>query len=386
MFCRARSFFRSASIAALGAFCLISPAAAQVIVKASDTVFFRLGTQMQFWADETQDAGTDGYVQDFFFRRVRLIVAGQIAPDVTFFFETDNPRLGNAATATKNLATGFIVQDAFGEWRIAGDRLALDGGLMFVPQSRNILTSSGSILSFDTSNFSLQSNAVLQSSGGRDLGFQVKGYLAGDRLEYRAGAFSGQRKSATAAGVGSRNSPRFAARLQYDVFEPEKGYTYPGVNLGAKRILAVGVWGDTEGDYRGGGADVTLDLPVLGKNAVTASAQYFFYDGGRQFTLPSGGVETPLLPKQHAFFADAGFYFVCVKLQPFVRYERLDFSDATFASREQSRGGGGFNWYVAGQNMKVSAFYERTVPRVAPSGAARKNTNHFALQLQLLYF
>lgn len=381
-----RSFLRRAVLAALTALSLPSLSAAQVIVKVSDTTFFRLGTQMQFWADETQDTGTGGYVQDFFFRRVRLIVAGQIGPDVTFFFETDNPRLGNAATATKNLATGFIVQDAFGEWRIAGDRLAMDAGLMFLPQSRNILTSSGAILSFDTSNFSLQSNALTQSSGGRDLGFQLKGYLAGDRLEYRAGVFSGQRQAATAAGTGSRNSPRFAARLQYDVFDPEKGYTYPGTNLGSKRILAIGVWGDTEGDYRGGGADVTLDFPVLGRNAVTASAQYYFYDGGRQFTQLSGGVETPLLPKQHAFFADAGFYFARLKLQPFLRYERLDFSDAAFTSREQQRGGGGLNWYVAGQNLKVSAFYERIVPRVAPAGAARKNTNHFALQLQALYF
>lgn len=385
----ARSFFRGAPLAALLVLGVPSPSAAQVIVKVSDTTFFRFGTHIQFWADETQDAA-GGYSQNFFLRRVRLIIAGQVARDVTFFFLTDNPRLGNAGTGTttptRSLATGFLVQDAFGEWRIAGDRLALDAGLFFLPQSRNILTSSSSILSFDTSNFSLQANALTASSGGRDLGFQLKGYLARDRLEYRAGVFSGQRQAPRPGQAGSRNSPRFAARLQYDVFDPEKGYTYPGTNLGSKRILAVGAWGDLQGDYRGGGADLTFDFPVVGRNAVTASVQYYFYDGGRQFTQVSGDVTTSLLPRQHALFADAGFYFVRLKLQPFLRYERLDLEDAAFESREQARGGGGFNWYVAGQNMKLTAFYERIVPRVAPAGATRKNTNHFALQLQLYYF
>ena len=369
---------------------LTSAGEAQVIVKASDTVFFRLGTQVQFWADETEDPVSGGYSQNFFFRRVRLIVAGQVAPDLTFFFETDDPRLGNAGTGTtnptKNASAGFLVQDAFGEWRVAGDAFILDAGLFFTPQSRNILTSSAAILSFDVSSFSLQSNALTGSSGGRDFGLQAKGYFLGDRLEYRAGVFAGQRQASTAAGSGSRNSPRFAARIQYDVFDPEKGYTYPGVNLGAKRILALGGWGDFEGDYRAWGADVTADMPVVGRSTVTATAQYYFYDGGKQFTQVSGGVVTPLLPKQHAFFADAGFFFAPIRLQPFLRYERLDFSDAAFESREQQRWGGGANYYVASQNMKVSAFYERIQPRAPAAGATRKNTNHFAVQLQFFYF
>src|SRR5512146_2599112 len=109
MTCRSRSFRRRAPLAAFCALTFTAPAAAQVIVKASDTTFFRLGTHIQFWADETQDA-TGGYSQNFLLRRVRLIVAGQIGPDLTFFLLTDNPRLGNAGTGTttptRNLASG----------------------------------------------------------------------------------------------------------------------------------------------------------------------------------------------------------------------------------------------------------------------------------------
>src|SRR6266851_2092386 len=85
-------------------------ARAQVLVKASDTVIFRLGFQLQTWADWTQDQVSEGYSASFFLRRVRFILAGQLGRDVSFFFQTDNPRLGNAGTGTgtppKNLASG----------------------------------------------------------------------------------------------------------------------------------------------------------------------------------------------------------------------------------------------------------------------------------------
>jgi hypothetical protein len=101
--------------------------------------------------------------------------------------------------------------------------------------------------------------------------------------------------------------PRNKARPEYDFFDKEKGYTYVGTNRGAKTILAVGAWGDTQGDFRAYGGDVFADIPV-GKNAVTAEGDYLFYDGGKQFQSVVAGVVTPLLPKQDVFFTHAGFY------------------------------------------------------------------------------
>jgi phosphate-selective porin O/P len=360
---------------------------AQVVVKVNDDVNFRLGLLLQGWADWTQDAVSEGYSQNFFLRRIRFLVTGNVARNITFFYQTDNARLGNAGTTgTKSLNTGFLTQDAFGEWKIAGDKLMLNAGLFYTPQSRGILDSSSSVLSFDAPSFGQQQVAATGSSSGRDVGFALKGYLAGDRLEYRAGVFSGQRQAATTQGAGSRNAPRFAARLQYDFFDIEKGYTYPGTNRGTKKILALGAWGDSQGDFRAYGADAMLDLPVVGKDALTVEVDYLHYDGGREFPQVSGGVVTPALPAQGAWFSHAGYYFDAVKLQPFVRYERLDFSDDAFRSRDQQRYGGGLNWYIAGQNLKLSAFYERIVPKVRPAAAAIKNTNHFAVQLQAYYF
>ena len=360
-------------------------------MKASDAVYLRLGIQLQTWADETQDPVTGGYSQNFFFRRVRFMVGGQVAPDVTFFVETESNRLGNAgtgaATPTKNTSGGFGLQDALAEWRLAADRAILMAGFLIPPTSRNILTGSGALLSLDNSAFSLQSNTLLASNAGRDFGLQMTGYLAGDHLEYRAGAFAGQRQPAVAGAAGARNTPRFAMRLQYDVFDPEKGYVYTGTSLGTKRVLALGAWGETQGDYRAGGADVALDYPVSGRSALTAEAQYCIFDGGRQFTqMIGGGFTTNLLPRQGAFFSEAGYYFERLRLQPFLRYERLDFSDAALRFQDQMRMGGGANYYVAGHNMKATAFYERLQPRIAAPGATRRDTNHFVLQLQFLYY
>src|SRR5947208_572004 len=119
----------------------------------------------------------------------------------------------------------------------------------------------------------------------------------GGRLEYRGGVFSGSRQPATASAAGSRNTPQYAARVQYDVFDPEKGYTYAGTNRGAKKILAFGAWGNGQGRFRSWGADVTADIPLADKSAVTVGAQYYFYDGRGEFTQTTAGTTTDLLPK-----------------------------------------------------------------------------------------
>jgi len=379
------------ALAALALPGLASPAAGQVLVKVSDQVFFRFGLQLQGTLDWQQDPVSEGYSQNMYLRRIRAIMAGQVTKDVTFFFQTDAPRLGNAGTGTttptKNLATGFLVQDAFGEWRAAGDAVILDAGLFFVPQSRNVLTGTSAVLSVDGGNFVQQQNALTGSSGGRDAGFAVKGYLAGDHLEYRLGVFDGLRSPSTPGGAGSRNPLRFAGRVQWNFLDTEKGYTYTGVNRGLKKILAVGGWADGQGDYLGWGADANVDLPTGKIGSVNFEVDYTAFDGGREFTSVSGGVVTPLLPKQDSIFAAAGFYHAATNLQPFVRYEKLDFSDAAFDSRGQQRIAGGLNWYIMANNLKLSGFYERIEPKVkTPANSQTKDTNHFLVQLQLYYF
>jgi hypothetical protein len=365
----------------------------QAAVRVNDDINFRFGAQLQTWAEWIQDPNSEGYSQNLYIRRIRAAILATIGPNVTIFYQTDNPNFGNSGTTgTKNFSTGFLTQDAFAEWKLDGEKLMLDGGLFYVPQSRNVLTSTTGVLSLAGGTFVQQQNAVTGSSTGRDWGFALEGYLVNDHLEYRAGVFSGQRQGVSAQepplgpAAGSRNSYRAAARIQYDVFDTEKGYVYVGTNRGGRTILAIGGWGEFQGDYKAYGADVMGDFPTGKSGAVTFEADYICYDGGTQFQQIVNGTVVSLLPRQSTLFTAAGYYFDAVKLQPFVRYERIDFHDNALASREQQRYGGGFNWYIFGQNLKLSAAYERIVPKAKPAAALVKDTNHVVVQLQAYYF
>src|SRR6185295_11097625 len=148
MLSRLRRPLGLAFAAGLALFLLPDAARAQVVVKVNDTVNFRLGFQLQGWAEYLQDPVSEGYQQSFKIRRVRLLVAGNIAKNLSFFMQTDNPNMGaTVGTATKALNSGFLVQDAFGEWKLLGnDYLILDFGKMLMPFTRNSLQSTSSHL------------------------------------------------------------------------------------------------------------------------------------------------------------------------------------------------------------------------------------------------
>jgi hypothetical protein len=205
-------------------------ARSQVLVTVTDDVNFRFGMLLQGMADWTQDPNSSGYSENMFLRRVRFIAQANVARDVMVFYQTDNPRAGNAGTnGVKITNTGFITQDAYLEWKILGDALMVDGGLFYVPQSRGVLNSSSSTMSFDTPTYGQQQVTATGSTAGRDYGAGFKGYVIdGGRLEYRAAVFDGQRLTTTAQpaplgpAAGSRNSFRAAGRVQYDFLDTER--------------------------------------------------------------------------------------------------------------------------------------------------------------------
>ena len=404
-------YFGLAAIAVLALALFPALAAAQVVVKVSDTVNFRLGFQLQGWAEWLQDPVSEGYQQHFKIRRVRLLLAGQVAKDVTFFMQTDNANLGaSTGTSVKALNAGFLVQDAFGEWHpFSNDMFIIDFGKMLSPFTRNSLQSTSSHLALDGGTWTFLQSAPLLNDAGRDLGLQVKSYLAADHLEIRTGIFDGFRAPANAGGAGSRGPYRFVGRVVYNVFDTEKGYVPVGTNLGKKKILAFGAGYDTQGGvtipatatvpkgdgYEAYGGDVMVDWPVgpgdakTGRSAFTAHLDYIHYDGGCGVTTAGVRASNCLLPtlfRQQELFTDVGFYFKPIELQPFFRFETENFKDAIDHGRNIRRYMAGFNYYVAQQNMKITAAYERIVPASQPATAKVKNTNHIVVQLQFYYF
>lgn len=352
-----------------------APANAQAVLKVSDTVNFRFGLLMQGWADwqQTQAAGeTTGYSQNLFLRRMRIIMGGQVAKDVTFFLETDDPNLGKAPKDLYNLAPnttspGFILQDAFMQWKIANEFM-LQGGLILIPLCRNCNESAASLLALDYGSFSFLENVPTQSVVGRDTGFQAMGYLFDDRLEYRAGAYQGVRQA------GAHNSLRFTGRLAYNFFEVEKGQFYPGTYLGKKKVLAIGASYDTQNNYGAYAFDGFLDLPVGGGNGLTAEADYVHYDGGTTFTT---------LYKQGTFLGQLGFFFGGPKLMPYFRYEEETFTDSIRKAGNSRNINLGLTYYPYGHNFNIKAQWTR---RQRPDDPAVATTSEFTIQMQLFYF
>lgn len=339
-------------------------ASAQASIKVNDNVSIRFGTLLQGWGDWTQDPVSEGYAQNLFLRRARLLVGGQVAKNITFFIETDNPNLGRSPKA---LGSGFILQDALAEVKFS-DPLTISAGLMFVPFCRNCIQSAATLLSLDYSSFSFLATPATQSSVGRDIGFQAKGYFNGNRIEYRVGAFQGFRAA------GSRNPLRGVGRLQINLLDAETpGIFYTGTYLGTKRVLAIGGGFDMQagpGDnYQAFAIDGFLDYPLTDSVSITAQVDYFMYDGGQTF---------PTVVEQNAIFAEAGLYFKPLRIMPFVKFETQNFDPA--AAVDNTRYQAGFTYYISGHNANLKVAYSRLDPDVGNA------SNQFTTQLQVFYY
>jgi hypothetical protein len=362
-------------------------ASAQVIIKVNDNVNFRLGILLQGWADwagQSDAAGnTAGFQQNLFLRRARFMLAGQVAKDVTFFFETDNPNLGKSTqtvaggAGAKAPGTGFIVQDAYLEWAIANE-FRIQSGLILIPLCRNCNSSAATLLTMDYGTWSFQENTSTQSSVGRDTGFQAKGYLADDHLEYRAGVYSGFRAP------GVKNSFRFTGRAMYNVFDVEKVQFYPGTYFGTKKILAFGASYDAQSDYAAYAGDVFFDYPIGGGNGITAQADYIHYDGGATFgdTAPAATKSAARL-KQDDLYVEAGVFIKSLKLLPFLRYEMQKYADDANKGLNRNKLQAGFGWYPYGANFNIKAGYTR---QDAPDNSLVAATNQYTIQVQLFYY
>jgi hypothetical protein len=345
---------------------------AQVVIKVNDNVSFRLGGQAQLWADELQDPATKAYIQNLYVRRIRFLLTGTVAPNVSFFYQTDNPNLGKTPKA---LTSGFVTQDAWAEWKLR-DEFALSAGLFLVPTSREELTSTTSFMTLDISPTATVFATPTQTSATRDTGIQAKGYVVDGRLEYRAAVFQGVRDPAVTGKVASRNAFLHAVYVQWDFWEKERGYVYAGTNRGTRKILALSGGYTGQKDYKSGSLNLHTNIPVgtgTAKNEVAALVQAMHYDGGKFLTA---------IPKQNDYLVELDYYMAPVKTQPFIKFEDQKFSATSNPSKDVTRLGAGLNYYVSGQNLKLTGQYLR----IKPKNGAIRASNEFTVQMQVWYY
>lgn len=341
---------------------IAAPAAfGQVQIKVNDDTFFRLGLLLQTQAEALQDPASRGYAQNVYVRRVRLLLGGQIAKNITFFLETDSPNLGKSVAAgTKNSQPSLYLQDAYVEFKF-NDAFALDAGLMLPSPSRNGLQSAASLLPLDYGPYTFANSGPTQSNVGRDTGIQAKGYLLNKKLEYRAGLFQGMRDQ-------TDRELRFTGRLQYNFLEAETGFFYTGTYLGKKKVLAVGTGIDRQHDYTGYAFDVFFDHPV-GNGAITAQADLIRYDGGAFLKT---------LPRQTDLLVEAGYLIGKTRFMPVVQFTNRSFSNG--GGFDETRTSAGLNYFLTGHNANIKALYTRI------DNDGTRAANQATVQIQFFYY
>jgi hypothetical protein len=343
----------------------------QAVIKVSEDVFFRFGVLIQGWADFLENPAIDDYTQELYLRRMRVLFGGQVAKGATFFFEIDGPNIGRgtAPVAGGGISpkgnTAIRVQDAVVSFNYAKDHF-IDGGLILTPLCHNCVSSATALLPLDYAPYSFLNTGPLDLNVGRDYGFQARGYLGGNRFEYRVAAFSGLRDA-------TRTNPlRGLGRLQVSLLEPgTRAFYYPNFFLTPKRVLDVGAAADVQSDYKAFSGDAFFSYP-LGATQLNGTAQVIYYDGD--------GFLGAALPEQTTYYAEAGLYFAGPRLMPFgsIGFRRFDDDLLTDTNDYQL----GFTYYFRGNNANFRAAWRLTDPRVE----GVEGTNNFTGQLQVFFY
>lgn len=258
-------------VAALVTCALAGPVHA-IDIRSSEETFLKINLLMQPWIALTNDPQSDtDLASDFFLRRTRLILSGQVVSGVGFFFETDNPNWGKGGNYTPDL----YIQDAFVTFDL-GEHHKLDLGMLlppFVHQARQGATNlhtldyHGDVIKFPKPN-----------KAWRDMGVELRGLVLDHQLDYRLSITNGK--------VGATDDiPRFSARVAWNFFDAEEANFLGGTYLGKKKVLSIGIAADTQPDIVAGGetyyalgADVFWDIP-LGDDRVSGQVDLVHYRG-----------------------------------------------------------------------------------------------------------
>jgi len=351
--------------------CAATPAGA-IQLRADEDTFVNVRFLLQAWGQVTENGAPDGESlgKDLFLRRARIILGGQIAPRLTFFFDTDAPNFGR-----DDFASQFIVQDARAAYEFA-PALIVDVGLMSVPSLHNANQGAPTLFTVDyrAPNYRYPANSTLFF---RDTGVQARGIFAADRLQYRVGVFRGVR-GAAAAGADAANPEdalRLAGSLRFNFLEAEKeDFFYQGIYFGQKRVLSVGVAGEWQQDairqaagltdYGWYGADVFFDHPIAGDHEVIVQAAAMRWEAGAN--APNTG---------DSFYAEAGWRYR--EVSPYVAWERFA-SDAPAGAGDFDAVRIGAAWWIEQHAASLKLEAARLEP-AAPAEAAWQGT----LQAQL---
>jgi Phosphate-selective porin O and P len=377
-----------------------------------DKSYVKVGGLLQAWGSKTEEAAPNGTSADneFFLRRIRLMMFGQVNEHVNFFIETDNPNLGKGG----NWGGSMFIQDAYVELNLH-DAFQLDAGLLLVPFSHHGMQGATSLIGLD-----YMSSVIRYTPGSnkvwRDGGLMVRGMVADNHLEYRLGVFNGVRGNGTpvaqtvedATGTTTaswteatdprnpKDVPRLAARITANVFDAEGGpgaggMFYDGLYLketpegliSPKMILSFGASVDWQKDaivsfgpapttlnageretnkssYLALAGDAFWDLPLDSAKLMSLNGQVnvYYYDHGDRSAgtasyYDSVGASTARLHSGLGLMTELGVRYD--KIMPVFQMGYFKAKDNVGEAGDYMGMFGGFNYFMYGHTTSLKA-------------------------------
>lgn len=325
-------------------------AMAGATIKIDDNKSVTVGAGLRASFSTLEDGAPNGTDRsnNFELDSVRLYLNGKVTKDIGLVFNTERQ-----ADGTVHVLDG-IAQFAF------SDLVNVWMGRFLPPSDRSNLSGPYYLATWD---FPLVQNYP-SIFAGRDDGLAVWGQVRGGKFKYQVGAFQGRN------GLGTSNqsdSLLYAARLTFNLWDPEPGYYNDSTYFGAKEILAFGLTGQSQsdgvgtalnpGDFGAWSIDALMEKK-LGKDVLSMEGAFYRYDAG---------VVDPAQVDGDGFFVQLS-YLIGAKLgsgkfQPHIRYQSLDVTNAV---QERKRYDVGVNYIIDGHNARISAIYAKDDNGAAP--------------------
>jgi hypothetical protein len=301
----------------------------------SVTVGGGLRTSLNFVEDGAPSGSDLG--KDFTLNSVRLYLSGQVTKGIFADFNTEYDSGNAESVRVLDAVMRVEYTPAFNVW--AGrflppsDRANLDGPYYMPVWNYPFVSAFPAVFA------------------GRDDGIAVWGQFKGGGFKYQAGAFQG-----TDGGPNQSDSPLLAGRMVLNLRDPEPGYYNSSTYWGAKKILAIAVTAQHQGDgagtaatpddFTGLEADVLFEQPTS-RGTFTAEGAYYDFDWG------------PLSPSSgSAYYVWAGYLLKSKtgpgQFQPLVRFQNFD-PDGGGESVKQIDAQ--INYVIAGDNARFHAVY-----------------------------
>ena len=342
--------------------------------------------QSRSYTSATNSAG----LSNFYFRRDRIVLSGQMTNRIGFFVDTEVPMDGQAGFNNRSM----YLEDAYATFHM-NSAIHFIAGKFKIPFSRENLEDCFAPLTMDRSLVLAYTPFV----SSRDTGVAMWGNLHNAMFQYRVMVSNGRQGAEQPS-----SKPMVTGRVTVSLLDPEYGYGYEGTYLGSMKVLTIGAAYEYQPDvvwynyntrtspkpYQAWTADIFWEQP-FSTGTYTLSGAYMHYSTDHAIDSAYPDPTLPQTAQLQGYYIKAGYMlpmtvgFPHARLQFFVRHEKQQYNLVT-GYDDQLWNSGGFNYYIRGQSIKISGEYAHiTYNNPDPTNPALQNYSQVTIELQYMF-